>query len=282
MTHDEGAATPSELQALATSVELSGAATALARSALGREVHSNLQISTVLAIANDPGVGPADLAARAGVLLPSMSRVLRTLSAAGLVRVVRGEADARYRHLYLTDAGQEGVDRFRTALVRVVSSEEVARVPLLLGVTDPGDDSLPVDVAVSRFAGVAGGVAEQTRRLLGGHAPPDGESVWVVVTLRTGLVTPRPGVLAEHLHTSRPTMTGHLNRLEAAGLVTRHHPDDTDGRVVEVALTPAGMRVGDAWVAVLRAQARAFGTALADAVATARAHAAATSSSVEG
>jgi DNA-binding MarR family transcriptional regulator len=60
-----------------------------------------------------------------------------------------------------------------------------------------------------------------------------------------GLVKARPGVgvsgLAELEQASRPTMSGHVKRLEAKGLLMRLE-DAEDGRRCGLALTPAGLR----------------------------------------
>jgi DNA-binding MarR family transcriptional regulator len=60
-----------------------------------------------------------------------------------------------------------------------------------------------------------------------------------------GLVKTRPGIgvsaLAEAEQTSRPTMSEHVKRLEAAGLLTRMG-DAEDGRRCGLTLTPAGVR----------------------------------------
>lgn len=60
-----------------------------------------------------------------------------------------------------------------------------------------------------------------------------------------GHVKKTPGIgvsaLAEAEQTSRPTMSGHLKRLEAAGLVARDS-DQADGRRSGFTITPAGAR----------------------------------------
>lgn len=60
-----------------------------------------------------------------------------------------------------------------------------------------------------------------------------------------GLVKAKPGVgvsgLAEAERTSKPTMSGHIKRLEAEGLVARLI-DAEDGRRSGFTLTPAGAR----------------------------------------
>ena len=60
-----------------------------------------------------------------------------------------------------------------------------------------------------------------------------------------GHIRKHPGVgvsaLAETEHTSKPTMSAHIKRLEAAGLVTRSG-DAADGRRSGLAITAAGAR----------------------------------------
>ena len=60
-----------------------------------------------------------------------------------------------------------------------------------------------------------------------------------------GLVKSRPGIgvsgLAEAEQTSKPTMSGHVKRLEADGLMTRM-VDAADARRCGLTLTPAGVR----------------------------------------
>jgi DNA-binding MarR family transcriptional regulator len=50
----------------------------------------------------------------------------------------------------------------------------------------------------------------------------------------------RVGDLAEQEHSSQPTITNHIKRLEAQGLLTRT-PDPTDGRAWMITATPAGV-----------------------------------------
>lgn len=60
-----------------------------------------------------------------------------------------------------------------------------------------------------------------------------------------GLVKAHPGIgvsgLAEAEQTSKPTMSGHVKRLAAEGLITRAE-DLEDGRRSGLTLTPAGLR----------------------------------------
>ncbi|MDR3513163.1 MAG: MarR family transcriptional regulator [Caulobacteraceae bacterium] len=52
--------------------------------------------------------------------------------------------------------------------------------------------------------------------------------------------------LADHEQMSRPTMSAHVKRLEAAGWIARLAPDSEDKRRVGLALTPAGGKALDA------------------------------------
>ena len=57
-------------------------------------------------IHRSPGTTVSNLLTILGVTKQSLNRVLRSLIADGLVRSEKGKADARERHLYLTDKGQ--------------------------------------------------------------------------------------------------------------------------------------------------------------------------------
>ena len=52
--------------------------------------------------------------------------------------------------------------------------------------------------------------------------------------------------LADHEQMSRPTMSAHVKRLEAAGWIARQAPDSDDKRRVGLTLTPAGRKALDA------------------------------------
>jgi DNA-binding MarR family transcriptional regulator len=67
--------------------------------------------------------------------------------------------------------------------------------------------------------------------------------------LLLGHIKKHPGVgvseLADEERTSRPTMSAHVKRLEAAGLVARH-ADESDARRSGLSITAAGARALDA------------------------------------
>ena len=64
------------------------------------------------------------------------------------------------------------------------------------------------------------------------------------------MVTKPPGIgvseLADKERTSRPTMSSHVKRLEAAGYVTRQEPSAEDRRRVGLVIEPKGVRALDA------------------------------------
>jgi DNA-binding MarR family transcriptional regulator len=102
----------------------------------------------------------------------------------------------------------------------------------------PRDAASPVALAEALRPAV-----QRLSRRLRAEANRAGLSAQDAVLL--GLVKSRPGVgvsaLAELEQTSRPTMSGHVKRLEAEGLLTRAE-DVEDGRRCGLTLTPAGVR----------------------------------------
>jgi DNA-binding MarR family transcriptional regulator len=85
-------------------------------------------------------------------------------------------------------------------------------------------------------------------RLLRREAQPLGLSPLDSTLL--GLISKREGVgvseLAELEQTSRPTMSAHVKRLEAAGWIKRLPPPEDDRRRFGLTITPAGRRAQDA------------------------------------
>jgi MarR family transcriptional regulator for hemolysin len=62
---------------------------------------------------------------------------------------------------------------------------------------------------------------------------------WVVLNAVSDIGFVSQAVLASHVHLEGATMTHHVDRLEALGLV-RRRPDPNDRRVRKIELTPAG------------------------------------------
>jgi MarR family transcriptional regulator for hemolysin len=95
-------------------------------------------------------------------------------------------------------------------------------------------DSEPVGLLVTRTAKVVSRAFDQALTEAGGSLP-----VWVVlVSLKGGTLTAQRE-LADAVGIEGPTLTHHLNRMEAAGLVTRRRDPD-NRRAHHVALTEDG------------------------------------------
>jgi MarR family transcriptional regulator for hemolysin len=63
--------------------------------------------------------------------------------------------------------------------------------------------------------------------------------IWIVLSALSDVGCMSQAALASHVHLEGPTITHHIDRLEAAGLV-RRQLDPTDRRVRRLELTPAG------------------------------------------
>ncbi|MGX5681785.1 MarR family winged helix-turn-helix transcriptional regulator [Schumannella luteola] len=124
---------------------------------------------------------------------------------------------------------------------------------------DPGAGSdelrLPYEsdvlAALVRIMTVLGSAAFQRELASAPSIPDDANAIPALYGIAT-LGPRRPSSLAAYLHVSAPTVSRLVEKLAAAGLVTRM-PDPDDSRASLVALTPAGaevttelFRVGDA------------------------------------
>jgi DNA-binding MarR family transcriptional regulator len=105
----------------------------------------------------------------------------------------------------------------------------------------------PAPADLSALADALRGPLLRVSRRLRQEAQKVGLSVQDAIIL--GHIKKQPGVgvseLAEAEQTSRPTMSTHVKRLEAAGWLTRSD-DAQDGRRSGLAVTPAGARKLDA------------------------------------
>ena len=98
----------------------------------------------------------------------------------------------------------------------------------------PPPTSVPIGLQVARTAKVLSRAFDEALAEAGGSLP-----VWLVLV---SLKAQRPGMqreLAEAVGIEGPTLTHHLNRMEAAGLVTRAR-DPKNRRVHRVELTDEG------------------------------------------
>lgn len=82
-----------------------------------------------------------------------------------------------------------------------------------------------------------------SRRLLEEHGLSGPQLATLGVVAAAGRLS--PAAIAEHVHLSRPTVTGIVSRLEARGLVSRA-PSPSDRRSVWIELTDAGRAAIDA------------------------------------
>jgi MarR family transcriptional regulator for hemolysin len=92
----------------------------------------------------------------------------------------------------------------------------------------------PIGLGLARTAKVVGRAFDDALAEVGGSLP-----VWLVLVSLKARVPGAQRELAEALGIEGPTLTHHLSRMEAAGLVSRHRDPD-NRRVQRVELTAAG------------------------------------------
>jgi MarR family transcriptional regulator for hemolysin len=92
----------------------------------------------------------------------------------------------------------------------------------------------PIGVQLARTSKVAGRAFDDALAAVGGSVP-----MWLVLVSLKGRQHAAQRDLAEAVGIEGPTLTHHLNRMEAAGLVTRTR-DPENRRVHRVELTDAG------------------------------------------
>lgn len=112
----------------------------------------------------------------------------------------------------------------------------------------PDLDPSPVGV-IGRIHRLAAHLTEELVPVYRGFGLSEGEFDVLAALRRIGSPFElAPGELARHTMVTTGGMTKRLDRLEAAGLVTRH-PSTGDRRGRVVALTPAGLRLVDQAIA---------------------------------
>jgi len=93
----------------------------------------------------------------------------------------------------------------------------------------------PIGLQLARASKVVGRAFNEALAEVGGSLP-----VWLILTTLRGDAHPSQQKLARAVGVEGPTLTRHLDQLEAAGLVRRvPHPDDR--RAVRVEPTEAGL-----------------------------------------
>ena len=244
-------------------MRLTGLLNAASHEALGAGISSNLQVGSLIAIAQQRGICPSELADRMGVLPPSISRVVRTLTTAGLVESETRPDDARRRHLRLTRRGAGRLARLYAALVALSGAAETREILELLRAEPPREVPALEEAAVTLVA--AGRlVHDDTVDAVGAVGVPPDVHVYALATLCSVPETRRPSKLAEWLSVSRASSTGYLDRMEQEGLVQRRSmAGRADGRGVEIVPTDRGQRVAATVVGVFERHARTMGEAIA-------------------
>jgi MarR family transcriptional regulator for hemolysin len=98
----------------------------------------------------------------------------------------------------------------------------------------PPPTTEPIGLELARTAKVLSRVFDEALADAGGSLP-----VWLILTSVMGATHRAQRDLAEAVGVEGPTLTHHLNRMEAAGLVTRQR-DEHNRRVQRVELTDEG------------------------------------------
>ena len=93
---------------------------------------------------------------------------------------------------------------------------------------------MPLGLRLARTSKAVGRAFNDALATVGGSLP-----IWLVLSSLRGGGRPAQNELALAMGIEGPTLTRHLDGLEASGLVRRAR-DDRDRRVVRVELTPAG------------------------------------------
>ena len=91
---------------------------------LAHGVHAGQQF-ILESLWREDGLTPGQLAQRIGVETPTVTRAAQRMEAAGLVRRVPDQEDARLVRVYLTERGRE-VQRLLPALLRAATEEVLA------------------------------------------------------------------------------------------------------------------------------------------------------------
>lgn len=116
--------------------------TALAHSLTDSGIYAG-QDGVVLALAEDEGMTPGQLAAKLGVKAPTMTRTVGRMEAQGILERRADSEDGRLTKVYLTEAGRESVEKIgrsvtetSEAAVQGLSDKEVRTLLKLLKAVD--------------------------------------------------------------------------------------------------------------------------------------------------
>lgn len=219
--------------------------TAAAAATLGPGFTSNRDVMILAAVAEQPGITPGELKVRLDVPRITVSRGTKRLLTAGLLQSAPGATDRRTTGFWLTAPGRRRLRHFESELrVGLLALQPLVKEAYeLLRMAPPGEDlprfvdPIPAVEAVTR---VGAGFAAEAQAAL----EPFGIGEFMerhAITHLLLLEQARPTELAAELGLSPAGISGLLDRLEGAGLVTRRHDlVPGDRRAVLVELTDRG------------------------------------------
>ena len=249
--------------------------TRLASDALGRGSSGNREVQVLLLIHASPGVSPSAVAQRTGMTRSSLSRTLRHLSEDGLIDRRAHPRDRRSSRLHPTRRARARIQSFEAAASQYVVDHaqtwsEIATLlsPPSVGGTKPRQAEPQATSVLSSPIGLLDDLAQA-------GAPYIDEVMTVAPAFGLGSGTDRaalllidrgdqirPMTLSSALHLTSGGTTLLLRRLERAGLVRRHRPDDAaDRRIVLVSCTSRGREAVDTILRVFGHHAAPIGEA---------------------
>lgn len=145
-----------------------------------------------------------------------------------------------HRHLVSTEATLASSE----VIVEAMEADAVSRIQALWAIERPDLDVSPLGV-IGRLHRLAKRLTEELVALYAEYGLNEGEFDVLATLRRQGApYALAPSELADHTMVTTGAMTKRLDRLEAAGLVTRR-PSPVDGRGRVVALTDHGREVID-------------------------------------
>lgn len=258
---------PASAQALVLLSRYSAEITAIAAEMVGRGEVDNRDVQLLLAVHGAGSITPTDLAARIDTAPSVVSRALGRLEGAGLVARTRDAGDRRSFLVTVTGRGRRRVAAFADRLGAYFATGEPLLKELghLLGLPAPeGSLHSPVDPlrTAAEMGRVGAEYVDDVTRALEPYGVHEFNDRYALLLIHVS-GEQRPSQVADELGLSPSGVSGLLNRLDAAGLITRRH-DTTPGdrRAVKVGLTPKGVAAVDVQLDTFPRHASALATAL--------------------
>jgi DNA-binding MarR family transcriptional regulator len=224
-------------------------ATGTVDAALGTDFLSNSAIRFACALFRSGPLTTARVGEVTGLRRGAAARVVAQFERLGLARRATSDQDRRAVLVRATPAGLRAADRLEDAFDRfLLDARPLAKEALDLLLPGQADghedrsDPLVTDdpIALLDAMGAAGNELNGTIRARLGDEHVDGrQQIALLVLLRLGAV--RPGQLADELALSSGGLTYLVDRLEAAGKVSRSYGAvETDRRAILIDLTDSG------------------------------------------